>query len=125
MAEAPAPSQPNGGCRLFGSIFSRSRLARQAFTGAPPPLVGETLPRPPQLAPHGPSPPFHVVSDLFQLIAEKTAPGQGRSKQGDKKRIILQKFFDQWRLRVGLDLFPVVRMLVPEVSSPCAPTGDC
>lgn len=51
------------------------------------------------------------------MIADNSGPGVKRTgrQSAERKRQILASFFESWRLRVGKDLFPLIRMLIPEV----------
>jgi hypothetical protein len=70
--------------------------AAAATTSAATDEPSAALERPPELRPHGPSPPFH--SFVFILEALRDAKGM------DKKRDKLRRYFKMWRERVGLDL---------------------
>jgi DNA ligase-4 len=75
--------------------------------------ANDELVKPPELdrKPGQASPPFSVFATSLDMILRN----RRNPKQTDKKRDIIEKFFNEWRKRVDLDLFPVVRLLLPEV----------
>ncbi|KAL7418092.1 ATP dependent DNA ligase domain-containing protein [Mrakia frigida] len=64
------------------------------------------LERPPELTPFGDSPPFSTFVHILEKVRDVPTM--------EKKRHTLSSYFDAWRNRVGLDLFPILRLLIPE-----------
>lgn len=98
---------------------------------------GEELQRPVALAEFGPSPPFGTIMELFELIAASRDKRMKTTEKGKYKQDLIRKFFQVsastvrlsteadvaeqfYRELVGLDLLPVVRLMVPGRS--CPPT---
>ncbi|KAF8315325.1 ATP-dependent DNA ligase [Clavulina sp. PMI_390] len=61
--------------------------------------------RPAALAPRGPSPPFYRLVALFEWCSKKKL---------ELRRRYLASWFDNWRNFVGPDLYPVMRLLLPQ-----------
>ena len=83
--------------------------------------------RPPRLASHGPTPPIHALIEFFDLSSKSKI-------KHDKRREYLSlwfevsfslfpyiisdlyvRLFQRWRKQVGPDLYPVLRLLLPQV----------
>jgi hypothetical protein len=54
----------------------------------------QDMQRPPELTPHGPSPPFKVVSDLFEEISQSAIKRAPTHKPADRKKAYMSRFFD-------------------------------
>jgi len=39
-----------------------------------------------------------------------------RTEEASKRRNTLERFFELWRIKVGNDLYPLIRLLLPDVS---------
>ncbi|GAA95437.1 hypothetical protein E5Q_02090 [Mixia osmundae IAM 14324] len=65
----------------------------------------------PRLIPHGPSPRFGVLSDILDVIQEKQASKRRKPEITDKYILAI---FANWRKDVGLDLYPLIRLLLPD-----------
>ncbi|KAF5388657.1 hypothetical protein D9757_004750 [Collybiopsis confluens] len=66
---------------------------------------GTTYPAPPQNT-KGPGPPFGALVGLFNRL-------QTERKQ-DKRKKLIHSWFHHWRSEVGDDLFPVLRLILPQ-----------
>ncbi|KAI0058986.1 ATP-dependent DNA ligase [Artomyces pyxidatus] len=74
--------------------------------GSPAPQLEpheEQYPDPPE---NKGSPPFSVLSGLFEKL-------QNERKQ-EKRRKLLDTWFEHWRKEVGFDLYPVLRLILPQ-----------
>ncbi|GAA5909260.1 hypothetical protein JCM6882_003781 [Rhodosporidiobolus microsporus] len=67
--------------------------------------------KPPGIEPFGSSPPFGVLVSLYEQFENAT---RNKHKKPGYKGNVLQTFFLEWRKNVGPDLYPLVRLLVPE-----------
>ncbi|KAM5533834.1 hypothetical protein V8D89_012497 [Ganoderma adspersum] len=96
MQPTPAPSSP----------ARDSPPLRQSSPGA---TVVEDhpveYPDPPQ---NNGSAPFHVLSALFDRLQNERKP--------DKRRKLLASWFNHWRKEIGPDLFPVLRLILPQAN---------
>ncbi|KAI1796674.1 DNA ligase 4 [Ganoderma leucocontextum] len=94
MQPTPAPSSPP----------QDSPPLRQS---SPPVAVAEDhpveYPEPPK---NNGSAPFHVLAALFDRLQTERKP--------DKRRKLLASWFDHWRKEIGPDLFPVLRLILPQ-----------
>ncbi|KAJ3889259.1 DNA ligase 4 [Lentinula edodes] len=70
-----------------------------------PPPDESPFPPAPQNS-RGPSPPFGALVGLFERL-------QNERKQ-DKRKKLLNAWFNHWRSEVGDDLFPVLRLILPQ-----------
>ncbi|KZT52994.1 ATP-dependent DNA ligase [Calocera cornea HHB12733] len=61
--------------------------------------------RPPHVFNRGPSPPFTLLTALFKDLLKAKPP---------KRREALARWFHKWRTDVGNDLYPAMRLLVPQ-----------
>ncbi|WVQ80875.1 hypothetical protein IAT38_002982 [Cryptococcus sp. DSM 104549] len=70
-----------------------------------PDLAPSILDRPPDCINRNPTPSFYLLCDIM-----------GRLRRFDpaKRRVTLERFFDLWRAKVGPDLYPVIRLLLPD-----------
>ncbi|KAH8925427.1 ATP-dependent DNA ligase [Atractiella rhizophila] len=66
----------------------------------------------PEACSHNKSVPFSTVSNLLEFMEEKR--GGKRKGKRDAKREYLHKFFEGWRANVGMNLYPVIRLLLPD-----------
>ncbi|GAA6002791.1 hypothetical protein JCM10207_007683 [Rhodosporidiobolus poonsookiae] len=71
----------------------------------------DDLVKPPGIEPFGPSPPFNVLVGLYEAFETAT---REKHKKAGYKGDILSKFFTHWREHVGPDLYPLVRLLMPD-----------
>ncbi|KAI0700108.1 DNA ligase 4 [Cerioporus squamosus] len=73
----------------------------------PPALAAEdhpvSYPAPPQ---NKGSAPFHVLAALFDKLQSERKP--------DKRRKLIASWFSHWRNEVGPDLYPVLRLILPQ-----------
>ncbi|GAA5907954.1 hypothetical protein JCM8208_004007 [Rhodotorula glutinis] len=60
---------------------------------------------------NGQTPPFGALCGLFEQFESIT---RNKHKKNEKKGEVLQRFFERWRTEVGPDLYPVVRLMLPE-----------
>ncbi|KAH9852184.1 DNA ligase 4 [Lenzites betulinus] len=90
MQPTPAPSPPPTSTQLL-----------------PPAVAAEDhpieYPTPPQ---NKGSAPFRVLVALFEKLQSERKP--------DKRRKLIQAWFNHWREDVGYDLFPVLRLILPQ-----------
>ncbi|TFK86975.1 DNA ligase 4 [Polyporus arcularius HHB13444] len=74
---------------------------------SPPAVAAEdhpiSYPAPPQ---NKGSAPFHVLVALFERLQNERKP--------DKRRKLLASWFSHWRKEVGPDLYPVLRLILPQ-----------
>ncbi|KAI0642168.1 ATP dependent DNA ligase domain-containing protein [Trametes meyenii] len=89
MLPTPAPSSP-----------PQSQLLPPTVAAEGHPIVYQA---PPQ---NKSSAPFHVLSALFDRLQNERKP--------EKRRKLLSSWFNHWRAEVGLDLYPVLRLLLPQ-----------
>ncbi|KAI8996590.1 DNA ligase 4 [Trametes punicea] len=85
----PAPSSP-----------PESQLLRPAVAAEDHPIV---YPAPPQ---NKGSAPFHVLVALFERLQNERKP--------ERRRRLLASWFNHWRQEIGYDLFPVLRLILPQ-----------
>ncbi|GAA6040368.1 hypothetical protein JCM8097_007579 [Rhodosporidiobolus ruineniae] len=71
----------------------------------------DELPKPPGIEPFGPSPPFGLLVSLYQEFESAT---RNKHKKPGYKAEALRNFFITWRKIVGPDLYPLVRLLMPD-----------
>ncbi|KAI0793877.1 DNA ligase 4 [Fomes fomentarius] len=86
MQPTPAPSSPPG-----SPPVSASDNHANAYP-APPQNKG--------------SAPFHILAALFERLQTERKP--------DKRRKLIASWFDHWRKEIGPDLFPVLRLILPQ-----------
>ncbi|QRV95869.1 ATP-dependent DNA ligase [Ceratobasidium sp. AG-Ba] len=74
---------------------------------APPPVV-EPLPliKPAGVINHNPSPPFSKLAALYEALRSERKP--------EKRKTMLLRWFGNWREKVGTDLYPALRLILPE-----------
>ena len=96
--------------------MDESQIAQEIANTRPDDLV-----RPEALNEIGSSPSFSVIANLFEhFTSNKAEPGKKKPTNkniAEKRKDWINSTFDVYRKNVGLDLFPVVRLLVPDVSS--------
>ncbi|KAE9399995.1 DNA ligase 4 [Gymnopus androsaceus JB14] len=77
--------------------------------GSPPPEDSEAVdtdyPATPQHS-KGPSPPFGALVGLFERLQNE--------RRQDKRKKLINSWFNHWRAEVGDDLFPVLRLILPQ-----------
>ncbi|TFY80531.1 hypothetical protein EWM64_g3480 [Hericium alpestre] len=74
--------------------------------GSPnPELNPESDSYPPRPENHG-SAPFSVLSGLFDKLQNERKP--------ERRRKLLSAWFDHWRKEIGNDLYPVLRLILPQ-----------
>ncbi|GAA5828242.1 hypothetical protein JCM11251_002654 [Rhodosporidiobolus azoricus] len=71
----------------------------------------DDLVKPPGIEPFGPSPPFGVLVSLYEQFENAT---RNKHKKAGFKGELLRNYFLEWRKSVGPDLYPLVRLLLPE-----------
>ncbi len=76
----------------------------QAAPLAPP----TQLDRPRECVNRFQTPPFAVLCSVMDRL---------RTEEAGKRKDILVRFMNQWRVKVGNDLYPLIRLLLPDVSS--------
>ncbi|CEL60205.1 DNA ligase 4 [Rhizoctonia solani AG-1 IB] len=74
----------------------------------PEPNVVELLPllKPAGVYNHGPSPLFSKLADLFEALRTE--------RRQEKRKTMLLRWFANWREKVGTDLHPALRLILPE-----------
>ncbi|CAE7070145.1 unnamed protein product [Rhizoctonia solani] len=74
----------------------------------PEPTVVEPLPllKPAGVFNHGPSPLFSKLADLFEALRIE--------RRQEKRKTMLLRWFANWREKVGTDLYPALRLILPE-----------
>ncbi|KAH7924280.1 ATP-dependent DNA ligase [Leucogyrophana mollusca] len=87
MQPTPAPSSPPGSPR----------------TGNPDIEETTTYPAPPQ---NKGSAPFSVLAGLFEKLASERKP--------ERRKRLLDVWFNHWREDIGHDLYPVLRLILPQ-----------
>lgn len=71
------------------------------------PAGPSTLERPRDCINKHPTPAFAVLCSMMDRL---------RSEEAGKRKDTLQRFFRLWREKVGSDLYPLIRLLLPDVS---------
>ncbi|BGP12433.1 DNA ligase (ATP) [Rhodosporidiobolus nylandii] len=71
----------------------------------------DDLVKPPGIEPFGDSPPFGILCGLFEQFENAT---RNKHKKPGHKGDLLKEFFETWRRQVGPDLYPLVRLLLPD-----------
>ncbi|CAE6385973.1 unnamed protein product [Rhizoctonia solani] len=76
--------------------------------GVPEPSAVEPLPllKPAGVFNHGPSPLFSKLTDLFEALRTE--------RRQEKRKTLLVRWFTNWREKVGTDLHPALRLILPE-----------
>ncbi|KAF8740315.1 DNA ligase, partial [Rhizoctonia solani] len=76
--------------------------------GVPEPSAVEPLPllKPAGVFNHGSSPLFSKLTDLFEALRTE--------KRQEKRKTLLVRWFTNWREKVGTDLHPALRLILPE-----------
>lgn len=69
----------------------------------PPPTQ---LERPPDCINRFPTPAFAILCDVMDRL---------RSEEAGKRKSTLTSFMNLWRIKVGNDLYPLIRLLLPDV----------
>ncbi|CAE6411628.1 unnamed protein product [Rhizoctonia solani] len=74
----------------------------------PEPSAVEPLPllKPAGVFNHGPSPLFSRMADLFEALRME--------RRQEKRKTMLLRWFANWREKVGTDLYPALRLILPE-----------
>ncbi|KAB5590537.1 ATP-dependent DNA ligase [Ceratobasidium theobromae] len=75
---------------------------------SPDAVIPLPLIRPPGVVNHGPSPLFSRLADLFNALRSERKP--------EKRKTMLLRWFANWREKVGTDLYPALRLILPEAS---------
>lgn len=65
------------------------------------------LERPRECINRYPTPAFSLLCTMMDRL---------RTEEASKRRNTLERFFDLWRIKVGNDLYPLIRLLLPDVS---------
>jgi len=66
-----------------------------------------TLERPRECINRFPTPAFSLLCSMMDRL---------RTEEASKRRDTLERFFGLWRIKVGNDLYPLIRLLLPDVS---------
>jgi hypothetical protein len=66
-----------------------------------------TLERPRECINRFPTPAFSLLCTMMDRL---------RTEEASKRRNTLERFFELWRIKVGNDLYPLIRLLLPDVS---------
>lgn len=72
-----------------------------------PQAVVSTLERPRECINKHSTPPFSLLCTMMDRL---------RSEEANKRRDTLGRFMNLWRVKVGNDLYPLIRLLLPDVS---------
>ncbi|KAH9074828.1 ATP dependent DNA ligase domain-containing protein [Lactarius deliciosus] len=91
MLPTPAPTTPRSSPPLPSSQLPELQYPDDSYPEAPQ-NRGTT--------------PFSVLSGLFDKLQNERKP--------DKRRKLMSAWFDRWRREVGHDLYPVLRLLLPQ-----------
>jgi hypothetical protein len=67
------------------------------------------LERPRECINRFPTPAFSLLCTMMDRL---------RTEEASKRRNTLERFFELWRIKVGNDLYPLIRLLLPDVSLP-------
>jgi len=92
---------PNNG---QGSTQDDENSASQTAPPAP-----STLERPKECINKHSTPAFYVLCSIMDRM---------RTEAAAKRHEILTRFMEAWRIKVGNDLYPLIRLLLPDVSHP-------
>jgi hypothetical protein len=90
-----------------GSQEETDELAIPASQPQPPNPPVSTVERPPGCINKYPTPGFSLLCTMMDRL---------RSEEASKRKETLSRFFELWRVKVGNDLYPLVRLLLPDVS---------
>lgn len=66
-------------------------------------------------ATHRPSPSFHRLSEFFEKCMRSIKTSR-KSRKVDKSALT-RELFEAWREQVGNNLYPLVRLMLPEASA--------
>jgi len=72
----------------------------------PPLPPTSVVDRPPECINKYPTPSFALLCTMMDRL---------RSEEASKRRDTLSRFMDLWRVKVGNDLYPLIRLLLPDV----------
>lgn len=72
----------------------------------PPVPPTSTVDRPAECVNKYPTPAFALLCTMMDRL---------RSEEAGKRRDTLSRFMDLWRVKVGNDLYPLIRLLLPDV----------
>lgn len=78
----------------------------EAATTAQVPQVS-TLERPKECVNRHSTPPFSLLCTMMDRL---------RTEEANKRRDTLARFMSLWRVKVGNDLYPLIRLILPDVS---------
>lgn len=73
----------------------------------PPLPPSSTIERPAECINKYPTPAFALLCTMMDRL---------RSEEPSKRRDTLTRFMNLWRIKVGNDLYPLIRLLLPDVS---------
>lgn len=108
FATMPAPRWHNGQRRdlppLGSQVKDEDAEPRLSQAGVPPPPT--QLERPPDCINKFPTPNFGVLTHILDRL---------RTEKAIRRSETLSRFMDLWRLKVGNDLYPLIRLLLPDV----------
>jgi DNA ligase-4 len=74
------------------------------------------LERPRECINRFPTPAFSLLCTMMDRL---------RTEEASKRRNTLERFFELWRIKVGNDLYPLIRLLLPDVGSEGLIQGRC
>lgn len=114
------PSHWRAGHRLYNDPPGASGAAAGESTGdqvddanlsasqlEPPVVAASNIERPPECINRYPTPAFSLLCTMMDRL---------RSEEANKRRDTLTRFMSLWRIKVGNDLYPLIRLLLPDVS---------
>lgn len=101
----PAPYYHRGQPATRDEGVDESQAGSQTTEGRP--LPPTQLERPKDCVNKFPTPPFALLCTVMDRL---------RGEEAGKRRDTLKRLFEMWRLKVGNDLYPLFRLLLPDVS---------
>lgn len=99
------PGQWHRGARSSGTVDPSGSQDNEAGPSASA-TTTSTLERPPGCINKYPTPPFSLLCTVMDRL---------RSEEASKRRNTLETLFKLWREKVGNDLYPLIRLLLPDV----------
>lgn len=73
------------------------------------PTAADGIQRPSWLINKGPSPSFDVLCGFFDKILKE--------RNHERRRAMIGRIIEEWRKRVGPDVYPLFRLMLPDVSN--------
>lgn len=101
----PAPYYHREQAAERAEAYNESQGGTQTAEGRP--LPPTQLERPKDCINKYPTPPFALLCTVMDRL---------RGEEAGKRRDTLKRLFEMWRLKVGNDLYPLLRLLLPDVS---------